>query len=260
MEKHNFKKKFGQNFLQDEGVLINIVNSFSISENDLIIEVGPGAGALTKYLKKLECQILAYEIDNSLTSTLKPLEDDKLKIVFKDFMEANLELDLKEYNYENLYLVANLPYYITTPILEKVMESNVKFKEVVVMVQDEVAKRLTSDAGSREFGAFTVLLDCFYKRKYLFFVNRNAFYPVPNVDSAVMKLSLKNDLIINDYDMFKKFVFDCFKFKRKNLKNNLKGYDLDKIDSILKNYNLNLNNRAEEVNTNIFVEIFNSLK
>ena len=95
---------------------------------------------------------------------------------------------------------------------------------------------------------------------WLFFVNRNAFYPVPNVDSAVMKLSLKKDLIIDDYDMFKKFVFDCFKFKRKNLKNNLKGYDLDKIDSILKNYNLNLNNRAEEVNTNIFVEIFNSLK
>ena len=94
----------------------------------------------------------------------------------------------------------------------------------------------------------------------MFFVNRNAFYPVPNVDSAVMKLSLKKDLIINNYEKFKNFIFDCFKFKRKNLKNNLKGYDLDKITNILEKYNLNLNNRAEEVNTNVFVEIFNSLK
>jgi len=260
MEKHSFKKKFGQNFLQDEEVLLNIVNSFSVSEKDLIIEVGPGAGALTKYLKKLDCQVLAYEIDTSLSNTLKSLEDDKVKIVFKDFMDTNLEFDLKEYDYDNLYLVANLPYYITTPILEKVMESKAKFKEVVVMVQDEVAKRLTSVAGSREFGAFTVLLDCFYEREYLFFVNRNAFYPVPNVDSAVMKLTLKGVLMGDAYENFKKFIFDCFKFKRKNLKNNLKGYDLDKISDILEKYNLNLNNRAEEIDTNIFIEIFNSLK
>jgi len=91
-------------------------------------------------------------------------------------------------------------------------------------------------------------------------VNRNAFYPVPNVDSAVMKLTLKGVLMGDAYENFKKFIFDCFKFKRKNLKNNLKGYDLDKISDILEKYNLNLNNRAEEIDTNIFIEIFNSLK
>lgn len=260
MEKHNFKKKFGQNFLQDENVLLNIVDNICVSKNDIIIEVGPGAGALTKHLKKLDCKVLAYEIDNSLESTLKKLEDEKLKVFFKDFMETDLVKDLSLYNYDNLYLVANLPYYITTPILERIMESKLNFKEVIVMVQDEVAKRLTSNAGNKEFGAFTVLLDYFYERKYLFYVDRKAFYPVPNVDSAVMKLSLKENVDLIDFEKFKKFIFDCFQYKRKNLRNNLKKYDLTLISSILEKYNLTLNNRAEEVETKIFLEIFNSLK
>lgn len=260
MEKHNFKKKFGQNFLQDETVLLDIIDNLVVSNNDLIIEVGPGAGALTKYLKTLDCQVLAYEIDASLESELKKLEDKNTKIIFQDFMITDLSKDLNAYSYEKLFLVANLPYYITTPIIEKIMESDLIFSEVIVMVQDEVAKRLTSESGSRDFGAFTVLLDYFFEREYLFFVNRNAFYPIPNVDSAVMKLSRKDNIELIDYKRFKKFIFDCFKFKRKNLKNNLKGYDLEKITKILEKHDLNLNNRAEEVNTSIFIEIFNSLK
>jgi len=259
MEKHIFKKKFGQNFLQDENVLLDIVESFNVTNKDLIIEVGPGAGALTKYLKKLGCKVLAYEIDISLENTLRSLEDDNLEVIFKDFMLTDIKEDIKNYSYENLYLVANLPYYITTPILERVMESNVEFKEIVVMVQDEVAKRLTSSAGNKEFGAFTVLLDCFYEREYLFFVNRNAFYPVPNVDSAVMKLAKRKNELEIDYKRFRKFIFDSFQFKRKNLRNNLKNYDLEKIENILSKHGLSLNNRAEEIDTNIFIEIFNSL-
>jgi len=260
MEKHSFKKKFGQNFLQDEEVLLDIVDSLNVMEKDLIVEVGPGAGALTKHLKSLNCQILAYEIDVTLENTLKKLEDSKTKIVFKDFMATDLEYDLKGYQYDNLYLVANLPYYITTPILERVMASKLYFKEVVVMVQDEVAKRLTSNAGSSDFGAFTVLLDCFYERDYLFSVDRKAFYPIPNVDSAVMKLTRKDNIENIDYKKFKKFIFDCFQYKRKNLKNNLKGYDLESTSAILEKYGLSLNNRAEEVDTKIFIEMFNSFK
>lgn len=260
MEKHIFKKKFGQNFLQDDEVLLQIVDNLEVTNNDLIVEVGPGTGALTKYLKNFGCQILAYEIDTSLERALKKLEDDKLKVIFQDFMNTDLVKDLNNYKYDKLYLVANLPYYITTPILERVMESELVFSEVIVMVQDEVAKRLTASCGSKDFGAFTVLLDYFYDRDYLFFVNRNAFYPVPNVDSAVMKLKRKNNIESIDYREFKRFIFDCFQFKRKNLRNNLKAYDLKKIELILEKYNLNLNNRAEEVKTNILVEIFNSLK
>ena len=260
MEKHNFKKQFGQNFLQDEDVLIDIVNSFDVSSHDLIIEVGPGAGALTKYLKNLGCKVLAYEIDITLEKRLTSLKDENLKVIFKDFMETDIKEDIKDYNYENLYLVANLPYYITTPILERVMESNIEFKEIIVMVQDEVTKRLTSNAGNKDFGAFTVLLDYFYERDYLFFVNRNAFYPIPNVDSAVIKLIKRNNKKEINYIEFKKFIFDSFQFKRKNLKNNLKNYDLEKIANVLKKYELTLSNRAEEIDTKIFIEIFNSLK
>ena len=260
MEKHVFKKKFGQNFLKDNNVLLEIVKNLDVSENDLIIEIGPGAGALTKHLKTLGCKILAYEIDTSLENTLKKLEDNNLKVIFKDFMQTNLVDDLKDYQYDNLYLVANLPYYITTPILERAMECELKFKEIIVMVQDEVAKRLTSFVGNKEFGAFTVLLDYFYEREYLFFVDRKAFYPIPNVDSAVMKLTLKENVDIIDLKKFKKFIFDCFQYKRKNLRNNLKNYNLNLISDILEKYNLSLNNRAEEVDTKIFVKIFNSLK
>ena len=259
MEKHNFKKRFGQNFLQDDQVLLNIVNNLDVSKEDLIVEVGPGAGALTKYLKKLGCKILAFEIDTSLEKVLKELEDDNTRIIFRDFMKADLIQDLKDYRYKNLYLVANLPYYITTPILERVMESELVFSEVIVMVQDEVAKRLTACAGSKDFGAFTVLLDYFYEREYIFFVNRNSFYPIPNVDSAVMKLVRKNNIEMINYKKFKNFIFDCFQYKRKNLRNNLKFYDLEKISYILEKYGLSLNNRAEEIKTEIFIEIFNSL-
>ena len=174
MEKHKFKKKFGQNFLQDEMVLMNIVDNLNVKKNDLIIEVGPGAGALTKHLIKLGCPVLAYEIDLSLDKQLKSLDSKNLIVEFKDFMTTNLDEDLKKYKYDNLYLVANLPYYITTPILEKVMSSTIKFNEIVVMVQDEVAKRLTSNAGSKDFGAFTVLLDYYYDRDYLFYERENS--------------------------------------------------------------------------------------
>lgn len=259
MEKHIFKKKFGQNFLQDEKVLLDIARSINATSRDLIVEVGPGAGALTKHLVNIGPRVVAFEIDESLDKELSLLSSSNLDVIFKDFMSVDLDQELQKYDFENLYLLANLPYYITTPILEKVMECGVDFKEVVVMVQDEVAHRLTSCAGSSEFGAFTVLLDCFYDREYLFFVDRKAFYPIPNVDSAVIKCSRRDSIKI-DFSKFKKFVFDCFKFKRKNLRNNLKGYNLELVDSILKRYGFSLNNRAEEIDTLIFIEIFNSLK
>lgn len=257
MEKFEFKKKYGQNFLKDEHILEKIINNVNVEKNDLIIEIGPGQGALTKYLKKLDCQILAYEIDTSLKEYLEKLKDTNINYILDDFLNRDIIKDLKEYSYNKLVLVANLPYYITTPILEKVMKLNI-FEEVVIMVQDEVAKRLCAIPKSKDYGAFTVLLGYFYQRKYLFFVNRSSFYPIPNVDSAVIKLTKKeqNEL---DFDKFKKIVFDSFQFKRKNLKNNLKSYDLNKVQEVLFKYGLSLNNRAEEVSIECFIELYNSL-
>lgn len=253
MERFNFKKKYGQNFLRDVNVLEKIVNNVKVSHNDLIIEIGPGDGALTKKLKLLGSKVLAYEIDETLKNRLDNLKDDNFDYILADFLERDIKSDLSNYKYDNLILVANLPYYITTPILEKVMELDI-FKEVIIMVQDEVAKRLCALPKNKEYGAFTVLLDYYFQKEYLFFVNRKSFFPEPNVDSAVIKLTRKTELY-DDFKKLKRIVFEAFQFKRKNLRNNLKKHDLVKIENVLKEYNLDLNNRAEDVPLECFLKL-----
>ena len=259
MEKFIYKKKYGQNFLRDEIVLDNIIKYINLKGNDLIVEIGPGGGALTKKLKKLNTNILAYEIDNTLKSKLNLLVSEKTHIIYDDFLKRDIELDLKKYKYTNLLLVANLPYNITTPIIEKVFELDTVFNEIIIMIQDEVAHRICSNSGNKMYGAFTALIDFFYDKKYLFFVSRDSFYPSPNVDSAVIKLTRKKSVLKEKYENYKSFIYDAFKYKRKTLRNNLKGYNLEIIETILKKYNLSLNDRAESVSSSIFIEIVNSL-
>lgn len=252
----NFKKKYGQNFLQDKSIINNIVNSIDASENDLIIEIGPGAGALTKELAKKDCYILAYEIDMDTMEYLSFLENDKVKIIYDDFLKRNIKEDIKDIPYDNLYIIGNLPYYITTPIITNIIESESEAKELIFMVQKEVAERFTAKVSTREYGSISVFLNYFYDIKKLFIVDRRKFYPVPNVDSAVVKLEKKEKIPV-DIDKFNKIVRDSFKFKRKNLRNNLKGYDLKKIASILDDHGLTLDNRAENLNYIVFVDLAN---
>ena len=149
---HKFKKKYGQNFLMDKNILNKICESISPNKNDLIIEIGPGSGNLTKRLKEYEANLVCFEIDKSLDKYLNLLEDDKTKIVYEDFMNINLDEFVKNYNYENIYVIANIPYYITTPIIEKITFSNIKVKSLLLMVQKEVADRLSSNNGNKEYG------------------------------------------------------------------------------------------------------------
>ena len=137
------KKSLGQNFLQDENILKKIANSIKTNTNDLIIEIGPGKGALTKYLKEKKSFLLCYELDQRLKEILKKLEDDRTKIIFKDFLQANILDDSKNFNYENIYIIANIPYYITTPIIKHVINLE-KLKSMTLLVQKEVAERLTA--------------------------------------------------------------------------------------------------------------------
>ena len=255
-----YKHSLGQNFLKDKSVLIKIIDSVEVKENDLIIEIGPGHGALTKYLKLFHANLICFEIDTRVKSYLEKYEDNKTKIVYKDFMQVNLSEELENYEYENVYVIANIPYYITTPIITKFVESGIKIKEMVFMVQNEVADRLTAKVGTREYGAISVLLGYYYDINKLFVVSRKCFEPVPNVDSAVIKFSSKNDMfMLKDYGKFEKLVQDAFFMKRKNLKNNLKKYDLEKVTKVLEQYNLDLTNRAEQVPVECFVEISNIL-
>ena len=141
MSSFNFKKKFGQNFLKDSKILNDIVNSIPIKENDLVIEIGPGAGALTKCIKNTKCNLLCYEIDTELERYLSLLEDNKTKIIYDDFLNRDIKVDIKDIKYDSLYIIANLPYYITTPIIEKIIDSNIDINSCVFMVQKEVADR-----------------------------------------------------------------------------------------------------------------------
>lgn len=255
---HKFKKQYGQNFLMDKNILDKISSSICPGQNDLIIEIGPGSGNLTKRLKEYNASLVCFEIDKSLDKYLNLLEDDKTKVVYEDFINVNLEEFVKNYNYENIYVIANIPYYITTPIIEKITFSNIKVKSLLLMVQKEVADRLSSTNGNREYSYITVLLNAFYNINKLFNVNRNSFYPVPNVDSAIIKLDSKECNLLN-FEKFNKLIKNAFRFKRKTLKNNLIGYDLNLVDSLLGKYGYSLSNRAEEIPVDVYINVANKL-
>ena len=171
-----------------------------------------------------------------------------------------IEDDLKDIKYNDLYVIANLPYYITTPIIEKMIESPLNVKAMVLMVQNEVADRLCAKCGSKDYGSISVYLNYYYKVEKLFFVSRKAFDPEPKVDSAVIKLEKREkELPLVDKDLFFKLVRDSFAMKRKNLRNNLKKYDLEVINKVLNNYGLDVSSRAEQVPLECFVDISNEL-
>lgn len=258
----NFKKKFGQNFLKDDSIPRKIVECANILEDSLVIEIGPGAGALTKFLVKNAKQVLCYEIDTSLEEILdKELVDyDNVDVIYDDFLRRDVLKDLKKYDYKNLFVVANLPYYITTPIITKLIEDGIDVEKIVVMIQKEVADRFGAKPKSREYGSITVFLNYYFDIKKEFLVSRNCFIPKPNVDSIVISLNKKKEkLDVNNKELFFKLVRDSFHFKRKTIRNNLKGYDLVKVEEILNKYNFDLSVRAEELSLEIFVDISNNL-
>jgi len=257
-----FKKSLGQNFLTDKNILNKIVTTSNIEKKSLVIEVGPGSGNLTLEIAKIANQVLCYEIDTRLEPILKENLNNfsNVNIIYDDFLKRNIQNDIQEYDYDNLYLIANLPYYITTPIIEKIIDSNLPFKQITIMVQKEVGDRFTSLPKSKSYGSLTVYLNYYFDIKKEFTVSRNAFIPKPNVDSVIVTLKKKEKLpYLKDIVIFNKLLKECFKFKRKTLKNNLSNYNLEIIENILKANGYSLNNRAEEIPADIFIEIANNI-
>lgn len=258
----NFKKNYGQNFIIDENIINNIIKKSSIDNTTLVIEIGPGAGALTKELALVSKNVLCYEIDNRLKDILDNVlkEHKNVEIIYNDFLKCDISSDLKKYKYDKLYVVANLPYYITTPIIIKVIEDDLPVDKIVVMVQKEVGDRFKAKPGSKEYSSLTVFLNYYYDIAKIMDVSKNVFIPKPNVDSIVVEFTKrKNLLFLKEKKMFFKLVRDSFKQKRKTLKNNLISYDLVKINEVLSKYNLDLQVRAEHLPLDIFVDIANHL-
>lgn len=253
------KKSLGQNFLIDNNVINNIISSLDATKDDLIIEIGPGKGALTRLLKNKKALLIAYEIDQELMPILSKLEDDKTKIFNKDILDANLQTDLMNYKYNNLYIIGNLPYYITTPIIKHIINQDIRIHSMIFMVQDEVANRFTARPKTRDYGSITLYLKYYFNIEKLFKVSKKAFSPVPKVESAVIKFTERLDKPLVDKDIYFKLINDAFSQKRKTLKNNLKDYDFNLIKKILEANNLNELVRAEELDEEIFIAIAKSL-
>lgn len=253
------KKSLGQNFLIDSNVINQIVGNVLATKDDLVIEIGPGRGALTKELQKKDCNIIAYELDLDLEPILKKIENNKTKIIFKDFLQADIKSDIKDIKYKDLYIVGNLPYYITTPIIKKIIDSNLNFKSFTIMVQKEVADRFMAKSKTKEYGYITLVLKYYYNIMKVTDVSKYAFDPVPKVESTVISFTKRKDVPNIDATKYFKFLEKAFQFKRKNLKNNLVGYDFAKVREILVKNKFSETARAEELSEEILIEIYKAL-
>ena len=224
LKKHGFtfKKSLGQNFITDENLLDAIAEAAEIGKEDTAVEIGCGAGTLTRALSKKAGRVVAYEVDRDLqpvlAETLAGCEN--VEVVFRDFSKENLSALQKEIG--EYTVVANLPYYVTTPIVTRLLEEGVGVKGVCVMVQQEVAERFCAKETTPEYGAITAAIALRGKAKIVKRVGRNMFFPAPNVDSAVVKIDfIENALPVKSKEMYRKTVRCAFLNRRKTLENNL---------------------------------------
>ncbi|HHX70084.1 MAG TPA: 16S rRNA (adenine(1518)-N(6)/adenine(1519)-N(6))-dimethyltransferase RsmA [Gallicola sp.] len=252
------KKKFGQNFITDTNLINKIVSSSKINDKN-VIEVGPGRGALTKELAKRAKKVIAYEIDKDLMMYLDELveENDNLEVIYEDFLSIDFESDKK------WELIGNLPYYITTPILFKFLENNV-YNSATIMVQKEVGERLISKPNSKKYNALSVIVQYLTNVERVVNVSKKLFFPVPKVDSVVIRLEKKNnrEIPLEKEPEFLKFVKACFTQKRKTLANNLtESYNQNKetINALLRENQFSESIRAEQLSLGDFINLFNQI-
>ena len=265
MEMYNvkFKKKFGQNFLKDKRIVKRIVDISGVDTDSLVIEVGPGGAIMTKELALKAKKVLAYEIDSDLEEELSyKLEGiDNVDVLFQDFLTADIVNDVSCFKFNKLFFVSNVPYYITTPIILKLIKSSLHFENIVMMVQKEVGERFNANINSKDYSSITVFLNYYFDVKKEFIVSKNLFYPKPAIDSMIISLSQKNNRILaEDEELFLRLIRDSFRLKRKTLRNNLKEYDFSIIEKVLEKKNLPINVRGEQIPLEVFIEISNELK
>lgn len=245
-------KRFGQNYLQDQNIIKKIVSEIDPKEDEIIIEIGPGQGAITKLLLESRAKLTAIEIDKRVIDDLQS-RFIKLNLFQSDF----LKLDLKKFvnsTQQKLRIVGNIPYNITSPILFKLFENNTIVQDAVLMVQYEVAKRMTAKMGSKDYGILSVLLEYFGSTKLAFKVSPNVFYPKPNVDSAVVHIHFNDKRENSEFNsMFKSIVKSSFGNRRKTLKNSLSNGIFAEVN--FSECGIDLSLRAEQLNIDDFIKL-----
>lgn len=263
------KKNLGQNFLVDQTAILGIVEAAGIKKDDQVIEIGPGIGSLTEQLLLAGAKVFAYEVDDSLPTILqnelpKKIDDQPLasrfKILLKDVLKANFKEDIGDFFdfTKPIKVVANLPYYITTPIIFALAESDLHFTSLTLMMQKEVAERLEAQPGSKDYGPLTISVQTEMKVKLALQVGRNSFMPRPKVDSSVVVLTpLKEKPAIEDRKHFIWVVKMCFSQRRKTLNNNLKSLlpDKPKRDELITELGVEPRIRPEDLTIEQFIKI-----
>lgn len=229
LERHGFtfKKSFGQNFLTDTNILQKIVDTAEIDEQVNVIEIGPGIGALTEFLAERAAEVMAFEIDDRLLPILADTlgRFDNVTVVNEDILKADLQTRIKQFKNPDLPIkvVANLPYYITTPILMHLIESGIPFSEFVVMMQKEVADRISAEPKTKAYGSLSIAIQYYMTAKVAFVVPRTVFVPAPNVDSAILKMVRRPEplVAVQSEKLLFKVAKASFVHRRKTLWNNL---------------------------------------
>lgn len=249
-------KRFGQNYLKDKNIIEKIIEEFGVKEGDKIIEIGPGRGALTEILYQRTDDLTLVEIDKRVIETLKE-NFPNAKIINRDFLKLNLsELSAPD---NKLRIIGNIPYNITSPILFKLIEERESVSDALLMVQYEVAKRITSTPGTKDYGILSVIMNFFTDVKLCFKISPNVFYPKPKVHSAIIKIKF-NKTIAEDFDdrLFIDIVKAAFGKRRKTLRNSLagsmfKGIEFGALDDLIAK-------RAEELSIEEFMKLYNFIQ
>lgn len=249
------KHKFGQNFISDTNLLSAIVRDGEVTPNDTVLEIGAGEGALTKEISKIAKKTVSFEIDNDLQPILLSLNLPNTQFVFCDALKEELE-KIESLLGEEYKIIANLPYYITSPLIFKFLEGSEKLLSMTIMVQKEVAQRIVAKEGGKDYGILSVMIAFHGDAKITRQVSRKMFFPVPNVDSAVVNIKIvKNKFDVNKQN-FSKVVKGAFSMRRKTLLNNLStALKISKEEIQQKLTQFDTNRRAESFSVQEFVEI-----
>lgn len=264
-----FQKKFGQNFLIDSNILESIVSAADITKDDFVLEIGPGIGTMTQYLCEAARQVVAVEIDKMLIPILKDTlsEYDNVEVINQDVLKLDIKaLAQEKNNGKPIKVVANLPYYITTPIIMGLFESKVPIESITIMVQKEVADRMQTGPGSKDYGALSLAVQYYADVKVQLNVSASCFMPRPNVDSAVIKLTAHEKPVVDvDETLMFKVIRASFNQRRKTLVNGLKNsseldYTKEEIVQAIKAIGKEENIRGEKLTLEEFAALSNSLK
>lgn len=266
-------KRFGQNFLIDDYILENIIDSSNISKDDLVIEIGPGLGNLTEYLLQEANHVLLIEIDKNMIEIINDRFSNSINytLINEDVLKVSIDEKISEIEnknnikFKNIKVVANLPYYITTPILFKLLQDENRIGEITVMVQKEVALRMVANEKSKDYGILTLMTKFLSVPEIVVNVPNTSFIPAPNVESAVIKLIKEKRYEVRNEELFIKLVHSSFATRRKKMINSLMNthflnMEKSQIEEVFNKCNIDLNTRAEQLKIEEFIKIADEIE